>query len=131
MTARTFLLFAAAALLAAGCVPAGPSKAVEQESRMPRLSRGEEGAIRDRIKRCWNIDVAAPVLPVVTLRVTRVKPDGTVSPDTVSIVDDGGNPDVARNAVRAVLNPLCQPWPTPQGGWPDGPFTLVFDPRGL
>ncbi|WP_343713477.1 hypothetical protein [Inquilinus sp.] len=67
----------------------------------------------------------------VTLRVSRVNPDGTVSPDAVTVVDDGGNPQSAVAARRAVLNPLCQPWPTPRGGWPNDSFILVFDPREM
>lgn len=120
----------AAALLLAGCVQAGTAaKPIEQRGRSSAVSRGEEGAIRDKVKQCWNIDSASTTKPIVRLRVARMNPDGTISSDAVSILDDGGDRDWANAARRAVLNPVCQPWPMPRGGWPNDSFILVFDPR--
>jgi hypothetical protein len=113
-----------AALLLAGCVQAGTvTKPVAQNGAAPRLSRGEEGAIRDKVWHCWGTDPAKPV----KLRIDRVRPDGTVAPNAISVIDDGGDPRLAERAVRAVLNPSCQPWPKPSGGWPDDSFIVVFD----
>jgi hypothetical protein len=120
----------AVALLLAGCVQAGTvAKPIEQNGRSSVVSRGEEGAIRDKVKQCWNIDptMSRPV----TLRIARIRPDGTVTPDAVSVIDDGGDPKWGNAARRAVLNPVCQPWPMPTGGWPDEAFILVFDARDL
>ncbi|MGO1080834.1 hypothetical protein [Inquilinus sp. CA228] len=41
------------------------------------------------------------------------------------------NPAWAHAALRAVVNPVCQPWPVPQGGWPEGSFILVFDAKDV
>lgn len=122
----------AVVLLLAGCVQAGTAaKPIERNGRSPAVSRGEEGAIRDKIKQCWGVDSTSTVKPVVRLRVARINPDGTVPPDAVSILDDGGDRSWANAARRAVLNPVCQPWPMPKGGWPNDAFILVFDPRDM
>ena len=126
---RHLLMFLAAALLTGGCVQAGTATKPAGPQADRRVSRGEEGAIRNTVRACWN----ASALPAstVTLRVARVNPDGTVPPDAVTVVDDGGNPRWALAARRAVLNPLCQPWPRPPGGWPNDSFILVFDPKDV
>ncbi|MGK9236833.1 cell envelope integrity protein TolA [Inquilinus limosus] len=96
------------------------------------LSKGTQAAIGDKVKRCWNVGSPEdPARSVVSIRVARINPDGTIPPGAASIADDGGNPAWARAALRAVVNPVCQPWPVPQGGWPDQSFILVFDPRDL
>ncbi|MGF6233271.1 hypothetical protein QFZ27_007226 [Inquilinus ginsengisoli] len=98
----------------------------------PVLSKGDEGAIRDKVRQCWNVgSPEGPTRSVVSIRVTRINPDGTIPPGAASIADEGGSPAWARAALRAVVNPVCQPWPVPQGGWPDGSFILVFDAREL
>lgn len=121
----------AAALLAGGCVQAKPAAVPAGPQADRTASGGEEGALRDKVKQCWNVGPQGQTMSKVALRVSRVNPDGTVSPDAVTVVDDGGNPGWAAAARRAVLNPLCQPWPTPKGGWPDDSFILVFDPREM
>ncbi len=121
-----------AALLLAGCVQAGmAAKPIEQRGRSAVVSRGEEGAIRDKVKQCWNVGSASATRPIVRIRVDRINPDGTIPPGAVSILDDGGDRDWANAARRAVLNPVCQPWPMPPGGWPNDAFILVFDPRDM
>jgi hypothetical protein len=87
--------------------------------------------IADKVKQCWNIEPVLTDRPTVRLRVARVNPDGTVSSDAVSILDDGGDRQWANAARRAVLNPVCQPWPMPRGGWPNNSFVLVFDPQDI
>ncbi len=132
MIVRRLLPLATAALLAGGCVSASPAaKPVDQVGRLRSLSRGQEGAIRDKIRQCWNVDQKETAKRPVKIRIERMNPDGTVSPAAVSILDDGGNLVVARRAVRAVLNPACQPWPMLAGGWPDDSFILVFDSKGF
>lgn len=99
-------------------------------ARQPVLSEGQEGAVRDKVRQCWNVGQApeAQSRPV-SIRVARINPDGTIPPGAASIADDGGNRAWANAALRAVVNPVCQPWPVPQGGWPDGSFILVFDAK--
>ena len=96
------------------------------------VSKGQEGAIRDKVRQCWNVgSPEGPARSVVTIRVARINPDGTIPPGAATIADDGGSPVWARAALRAVVNPVCQPWPVPQGGWPGEPFILVFDPKDV
>ena len=111
------------------CPNGHDGKPLEQTAGQPVTSRGDEGAIRDKVKQCWNIDSASTPSRPVKLRIARVRPDGTVTSDAVSVIDDGGDPKWGNAARRAVLNPLCQPWPRPAGGWPDEAFILVFDAR--
>lgn len=96
------------------------------------VSKGQEGAIGDRVRQCWNVgSPKGPARSVVTIRVARMNPDGTIPPGAATIADDGGSPDWAQAALRAVVNPVCQPWPVPRGGWPDESFLLVFDPKDV
>ena len=101
-----------------------------RRARQRVLSKGQEGAVRDKVRQCWNLGQApeAQSRPVSIL-VARINPDGTIPTGAASIADDGGNPAWANAALRAVVNPVCQPWPVPQGGWPDGSFILVFDAK--
>jgi hypothetical protein len=118
-------------LLAGGCVQAGTAAKPAGLQADRRITRGDEGAIRDKVKQCWNAGSQGQRVSKVTLRVARVNPDGTVSPGAVSVIDDGGNPQSAVAARRAVLNSACQPWPMPSGGWPVDSFILVFDPKEM
>ncbi|MGO4722529.1 TonB C-terminal domain-containing protein [Inquilinus sp. 2KB_23] len=110
---------------------ARPQRRIGQGGQATRLARGDEGAIRDKVKQCWNVDAAALNKPVVQIRVAAVQPDGTILPKDVSIADNGGDPAWANAARRAVANPACQPWPMPGGGWPNDTFLLVFDPKDM
>lgn len=101
------------------------------QARQRVLSKGQEGAVRDKVKPCWNVSSSGFPSRPITIRVARINPDGTIPPGAVSITDDGGSPAWARAALRAVTNPVCQPWPVPQGGWPEDSFILVFDPKDL
>lgn len=85
------------------------------------------GLVTSKIRKCWNIAVPkGPTRSVVSIRVDQINHDGTVPPGGASIADDGGDPASAHAALRAVTNPVCQPWPTPRGGWPKDSFVLVF-----
>jgi hypothetical protein len=125
------LVLLAAAILASGCVQARPAVTPAGQQADRRITRGDEGAIRDKVKQCWNVGPQGQRVSKVALRVARVNPDGTVSPGAVTVIDDGGNPQWAVAARRAVLNPACQPWPMPSGGWPVDSFILVFDPKDM
>ena len=130
MIHRIGVALVAVVALTAGCVQAGTiAKPQEQRGMATSLSRAEVAAIRDKVKQCWNIDSTSTAKPIVRLRVARMNPDGTVPRDAVSILDDGGDRQWANAARRAVVNPVCQPWLAPRGGWPDEGFVLVFDPQ--
>jgi hypothetical protein len=106
-----------------------PFPAARAQQRV--LSKGQEGAVRDKVKQCWNVSNSGFPSRPITIRVARINPDGTIPPGAATIADDGGSPAWARAALRAVTNPVCQPWPVPQGGWADESFILVFNPRDL
>lgn len=108
-------------------------RATGQGGRETRLSRGDEGAIRDTVKQCWNTGPLEGAMnkPVVQIRVAQVQPDGTIRPQDISVADDGGDRAWANAARRAVANPTCQPWPMPSTGWPNDSFLLVFDPKDM
>lgn len=94
-----------------------------------RLSAGDEGAIRERLRPCWNIDEASRNKPAVEVRVAAIQPDGTIRPQDVTVVNDGGDPSWGARARRALLNPACQPLPAPQGGWTSESYLFNFDPK--
>lgn len=119
------------ALLLVGCVQAGPAAKTAGQQADRRVTRGDEGAIRDVTRRCWNADPKSWPARPVQIRIERMNPDGTISPAAVHVIDDGGSPEAAQNAIRAILNPACQPWPRPSGGWPDDSFILVFDQKDM
>lgn len=128
---RGLVLLAAVLLLAGGCVQAGTAAKPAGQQADRRITRADEGAIRDITRRCWNADPKAVTVRPVQILIKRMNPDGTISPDALSVLDDGGSPEAARSAVRAILNPACQPWPKPSGGWPDDSFILVFDHKDM
>lgn len=128
---RALVCLAAVLLLAGGCVQAGTAARPTGQQADRRISRGDEGAIRDITRRCWSADPKAVTARPVQIRIKRMNPDGSISPDAVSVLDDGGSPEAARSAVRAILNPACQPWPRPSGGWSDDSFILVFDQKDM
>jgi hypothetical protein len=125
------LVLLAAAFLASGCVQTSPAVTPAAQQTDRRASRGDEGAIRDKVKQCWNVDAKTVSERPVRIRVERINPDGTIPPSAVTVIDDGGAPRFAMAARRAILNPACQPWPRPSGGWPDDSFILVFDPKDM
>lgn len=85
------------------------------------------GPLLNKVRQCWNIDLdkAEPVRPI-RIRIPQISAQGTIPPRGASIVDDGGSPSMAAAALRAVENPVCQPWPVPSGGWPKGGLVLLL-----
>jgi len=89
--------------------------------------------VRQAIRPCWNVDPGAMEIGGVMLDVV-MRRDGTVQEAVVSdrtrYANDRAFRSAADRALRAVLNPTCQPWPLPQERWPDWQFLeLNFDPR--
>lgn len=87
--------------------------------------------VRAALGPCWTID---PERPYVTVELdVTVRRDGTVSSATVFDQDsyrtDPSFRAAADRALRAVLNPHCQPLPLPAADWPTwSEITLVFHP---
>ena len=108
-----------------------------QESLSSREYNALRELIRQQIEPCWNIPAGARDAEnmVVEIRAT-VAPDGRVS--SAHIVDqararrDGFYRSMAESAVRAILNPRCQPLPLPldkYDEWRDLVFS--FNPREM
>ena len=100
-----------------------------------RLGSSDEAAVREAIRYCWNVDVYAADVPAVEVRVA-MRPNATV--EEASIVDvarynaDAAFRAAADRALRAVVNPACQPFPLPAGeyrAWRS--ILFVFDPRDM
>lgn len=102
-----------------------------------QLARSEMDAVRDRIRPCWNFPVGAPNPErlIVDIHVS-MNQDGTVRDaqiaDTARLASDPFYRSAAEAALRATLNPRCQPLPLPPekyNTWKN--FTFGFDPRDL
>lgn len=101
-----------------------------------QLARSELDAVRDKIRPCWNFPVGAPNPEQLVVEIqVSMNPNGTVR--DASIVNRARMYDpfyrsAAEAALRATLNPTCQPFPLPPhkyNSWRN--FTFSFDPRDL
>ncbi len=101
----------------------------------PRLTQSEEWGVISAIRPCWN-----PPLGAKDADKLQVEIAGSLGQDmkviSAEIVDrgraasDGTFAAAANAALRAVLNPRCQPWPLPAekyNTWKT--FRFTFDPR--
>ena len=101
-----------------------------------QLARSEMDAVRDKVRPCWNFPVGAPNPErlIVDIEVS-MNPNGTVRDATIvdrSRMNDPFYRSAAEAALRAALNPSCQPFPLPPekySTWRN--FTFGFDPRDL
>ncbi len=115
-------------------VPPPPTQTASNLSA--QLSRSEMDGIRDRIRPCWNfpagakdadqlfVEIEVQMNPDATVREARIRDSGRMS--------DSYYRSAAESALRAVLNPACQPLPlSPEkyNTWKS--MTLRFDPRDL
>ena len=101
------------------------------------LTASELNAIQRHIEPCWNLPAGARDADtmVVEIRAT-LNPDGRVRSavivDTVRARGDGFYRSMAESALRAMLNPRCQPLPLPlnkYSEWRD--MVIFFDPREM
>jgi hypothetical protein len=90
-------------------------------------------AVRAKLRPCWAPPIRGATMAVVELRV-QMRPDGT--PSGTEIVDKKryeSDPDFrasADRALRAVMNPRCQPWPFDPALYSQWKvITFKFDPR--
>ena len=121
--------FAAAVLLAGSSVASDGESPPSVQMAQERISRTSADAVRVAIQPCWNVNLNAT--HPIRVRVVMNR-DGTVA--DAELADDD-NPSesyqmAAQSALRAVLNPRCQPWPLPASDWPNWQYIeLNFDPQ--
>lgn len=101
-----------------------------------QLARSELDAVRDKVRPCWNFPAGAKDADQLAVDIwVSMNPDGTVR--EARIVDTSRMNDpfyraAAEAALRAALNPACQPLPLPPekyNTWKT--FVFGFDPRDL
>ena len=110
-----------------------PAPAAPSLGRPARLSAGQEDAVRQAIRPCWNVDPGATGGTAVLINVI-MRSDGMV--ERAEVADQGryaADPAfraAAIRALRAARNQTCQPWPLPRDRWPDWQvIELNFDPQ--
>ena len=104
-------------------------RTVDPPPAVPRIFRAKGDALRAAIAACWNMSLASDAAVRIWVIMNR---DGTVESAEVADIGDDAGPDhqaAAQSALRAVLNPNCQPWPLPAREWPAWQIIeLRFDP---
>lgn len=110
------------------------------KSRMdigPELTISEKDLVRRQIQRCWNLPAGAKNAHemIISIRMA-MNPDGTVQQarilDDARMSTDPFYRTMAESALRAALNPRCQPFKLPPEKyqrWKD--MKLTFDPREM
>jgi hypothetical protein len=107
--------------------PTTPSPSKNQGSR---VSQSLQDAIGRQIGKCWNVDIGTKGIEELAIEVRAfLAPDGTVQGaevvDQARYGSDGFYRSAADRALRAVLNPRCQPLPLPQDAY-DEWSVIVF-----
>lgn len=119
---------------------AKPTQTAEAQPDAPladRLTVSEEDALRSQIARCWNVPVGARGAEGISVDVAvTMNEDGTVRSATVAdrarMLADNSYKVMAESAVRAVLNPACQPFKLPKDKFATWQrFTFVFNPKDM
>lgn len=93
--------------------------------------------VREKIKPCWNPPAGGKnAQDIVVMLVLDMNPDGTVRNAAVSDRSRMGDPfyrAAAESAMRAVLNPRCNPLPLPADSYESQwrTLTLNFDPKEM
>lgn len=103
----------------------------------PEMTISEIDLVRQQIHRCWNLPAGAKDAHTMQISIRiAMNPDGTVR--TANILDSarmGSDPfyrTMAESALRAVLNPRCQPFKLPPekyDRWQT--MKLNFDPKDM
>jgi hypothetical protein len=79
------------------------------------ITASEMEALRQKIRPCWYV-TAGQTLPVVAIRVQMAsdgRPVNAEHTDANRYRTDANYRSAADAALRAVMNPRCQPWPLP------------------
>jgi len=101
------------------------------------LSISQIDAVRRQIAKCWNIPAGAKDAHEMVVEIkVDMRRDATVGHAEITnrsrMATDSFYRAMAESALRAVLNPRCQPYPLPQDRfdvWRN--MTLRFDPREM
>lgn len=101
-----------------------------------QLARSELDAVREKVRPCWNFPAGAPNPERLAVDIqVSMNPNGTVREAQIadrSRMNDPFYRSAAEAALRATLNPTCQPFPLPPhkyNTWRS--FVFTFDPREL
>lgn len=89
-------------------------------------------ALRQTIRPCWNTETAqTPLIVTITVKMNRDARPLQAIPRVKAAYDSDPNYRAAADAaLRAIMNPRCQPWPLPLDRyevWQT--LTFNFDPR--
>lgn len=103
----------------------------------PDLTISEKDLVRQQIQRCWNLPAGAKDAHTMIIGIRMsMNPDGTVQ--QARILDQGRmgtDPfyrTMAESALRAALNPRCQPFKLPPDKYQRWKtMKLTFDPRDM
>jgi hypothetical protein len=115
--------------------PQPPARGPQTASiNAPRLTQSEEWAVIQKIRACWSPPLGAKDADKLAIEIEgSVGTDGRVI--DARIVDQDRMRDsyyaaAANAALRATLNPRCQPWPLPSEKYETWKaFRITFDPR--
>ncbi|MGA0393347.1 MAG: hypothetical protein ACO3MW_04695 [Rhodospirillales bacterium] len=108
-----------------------------QRDPMRPLTISQIDYVRQQIARCWNLPAGAKDAENLVIEIkVLMNPDGTVQQANIQnqarMLADGFFRAAAESALRAVLNPRCQPFKLPRDKyniWQT--MTLTFNPREM
>jgi len=101
------------------------------------LSPSEEDQVRQQFEQCWNLPAGAQNAGDMIVQIrAAVNPDGRVRAaeivDSRRLSQDPFHRSMAESALRAVLNPQCQPLRLPLDKYSNWRvMVLTFDPSGM
>ena len=103
----------------------------------PEITISEIDLVRQQIQRCWNLPAGAKDAQTMIISIRMVmNPDGTVQQarilDQAQMSSDPFYRTMAESALRATLDPRCQPFRLPSekyDRWKN--MKLTFDPRDM
>ena len=112
------------------------SQARRHDAERP-ITISEIDLVRRQIARCWNLQAGAKEAENLIIEISvAMNPDGTVRHARIQNTDRvAGDPffrAAAESALRAVLNPRCQPFKLPRdryARWQT--MALIFDPKEM
>jgi hypothetical protein len=110
--------------------------AADSEELAQAVGQDVLSKFQSQLSGCWNVQAGSQDAAslIVSVRVDMNR-DGTVEQAKVIDSKAGGNRAIRvaeENALRAVLDPRCQPFPFPQDQYKTWKTILLrFDPRGL
>ena len=101
------------------------------------ITISEIDLVRRQIARCWNLQAGAKEAENLIIEISvAMNPDGTVRHARIQNTDRvAGDPffrAAAESALRAVLNPRCQPFKLPRDRYDRWQtMALIFDPKEM